>query len=369
MGATRQLPPLTGIRFIAVTMVFLYHYDYGYGKVLEAVFHQFYLGVSVFFVLSGFLICYNYGKSVAINRQFLQRYYTNRLARIVPLYFLLVTFTFVVLFIRHEGGNHLLGIYLLNITFIKGFSNSFMFTGIYPAWSLTPEMTFYFLFPFIYILINRFNWWAKQILFFWLIGLLLYFLFYLFPFKGFFHDLYFVIVATFFGRCFELFLGIKLALLFTNKQVENNRNSSGSASTVPIYTIAGGALAILIVAIQAVISPNEAAGHYNYAGLVLGQLAFPIVIAVLFFGLVTEVTWFSRLLSSSLFQILGKSSYAFFLVHTTFIADWIFLFWKENLLLLYLSVTVISILLFYFVEQPLHKLVKNFGNRKLKYAH
>jgi peptidoglycan/LPS O-acetylase OafA/YrhL len=351
----RQLPPLTGIRFIAVTMVFLFHYDYGYGKVLGAVFHQFYLGVSVFFVLSGFLICYNYGKSVAINRQFLQRYYTNRLARIMPLYLVLTTFMFVVLYFGHEGGNHLFAIYLLNITFIKGFSKSFMFTGIYPAWSLTPEMTFYFLFPFIYTLISRFNWWAKQILFFWMTGLMLYLLFYLFPFKGFFHDLHFVIITTFFGRCLEFFLGMKLALLFTNRQVKTNGNSS--VSTVPIYSIVGGTVAIAIIIIQAVISPDHAAVNYT-AGLVLSQLAFPVAVTVLFFGMLTEVTWFSRLLSASLFQILGKSSYAFFLVHTGFIADWMFVLCRDNVLLVYLSVIIISIALYYFLENPLNRWIK-----------
>src|SRR5688500_7405803 len=121
MSNIKQLPSLTGIRFLAVTMIFLLHYNTPLlGKQLYAVFNQFYLGVNLFFVLSGFLICYNYGKEASLEKTFLKKYYINRLGRIMPLYFVILTGTFIVFHIRHVGGDHLFGVYLLNLTFIKG---------------------------------------------------------------------------------------------------------------------------------------------------------------------------------------------------------------------------------------------------------
>ena len=63
--AKKELPELTGIRFIAASMVFLFHY----AEVLFPLkdrpfayyfFRQLNTGVSLFFVLSGFLITYRY---------------------------------------------------------------------------------------------------------------------------------------------------------------------------------------------------------------------------------------------------------------------------------------------------------------------
>ena len=57
-------PGLTGIRAIAAFMVFIHHYNpflesNSYLK-LRSIFGEFHVGVSLFFVLSGFLIGYRY---------------------------------------------------------------------------------------------------------------------------------------------------------------------------------------------------------------------------------------------------------------------------------------------------------------------
>jgi peptidoglycan/LPS O-acetylase OafA/YrhL len=347
-------------------MVFLAHYNYPwYGAFFRAVCYQFYLSMDIFFVLSGFLICYNYGKNVALNKPFLTWYYRNRIGRIVPLYYILVTFTFLMLYFRHEGGggSHLFGIYLLNISFIKALSASYIFTGIYPAWSLTPEMTFYFLFPFMYVLITRYNFsWWKHVLLFWAIGLLVYVFFQFYPFKGFFKDFQFMLAATFFGRCFEFMIGVHLAFLFIKWQAKKNaiNITSRVKLSVPVYTIAGSIVAIILILVLAYISPDKMGLGYSGIAQFLTVVVFPLPIAAMFFGLVTEVTWFSRLLSTSLFQVLGKSSYAFFLVHTGFIADWMFVLCRDNVLLVYLSVAIISIALYYLLESPLNKWIKGY---------
>lgn len=361
MSTPQQIPALTGIRFVAVSMVFLVHYSNpSFGVFLRAICNQFYFSMDVFFVLSGFLICYNFGKDAGLNKPFLKRFYINRIGRIIPLYYILVTFTFLMLHFRHEGGNHLFGIYLLNISFIKGLSESYIFTGIFPSWSLTPEMTFYFLFPFIHVLITRFNFsWWKQIIVIWVIGLLVYLFFQRYPFKGFFADFDFMLFVTFFGRCFDLLLGVQLAFILINWQAKNDaKNTAGnSRSTLPVYTLVGGILTIIVLVTLAHFSPDKPSTNTWFGRICLVPV-FPLLVAALFFGLATEVTWLSRLLSTSLFQVLGKCTYAFYLIHTGFIADWIALLCKDNVMLIYVSIIIVSVVLFYLVEQPLHRLIK-----------
>jgi peptidoglycan/LPS O-acetylase OafA/YrhL len=356
-ATVKHLPPLTGIRFIAVVMIFLFHYNVpAYGKYLQAAFHQFFLGVTVFFVLSGFLICYNYGKGVNLNKAFLKKYYTNRAARIIPLYFLLLTFTFIVFYIRGEGGDNLLALYLINISFLKGYSAWYMFTGIFPAWSLTPEVTFYVLFPFMYILATRFNWWWQQVVAFWVMGLLLFTFFHFFPFRGFFKGFHFFVSATFFCRCFEFILGMKLACWFRNWQLANEKRNT-PASGLPSYTLGGALICLLVIVAMAIINPNDGAA-VKPGGWVLAALVFPVGVALLLFGLLTESSWLGRLLSTAFLQVLGKSAYAFFLVHAGVISEWLLPFWNDNQLLFFISVTLLSIALYYLIEKPMNKWIK-----------
>ncbi|OQP54236.1 hypothetical protein A4H97_22325 [Niastella yeongjuensis] len=351
--STKQLPALTGLRFIAVVMIFLFHSNTpAPTSYIHAVFQQFYLGVNVFFVLSGFLICYNYGKEGELNKQFLKKYYVNRVARIIPLYYILLTCTFIILHFRRPDIVHLVGIYFLNLSFLNGFSSWYMFSGIYPAWSLTPEVTFYILFPFIYLLIVTMNWWWQQVIFFWIVGLLLVLFFFYFPFRGFFDNIHFLLLTTFFGRCFEFFTGIWLAFRFRQWQAKQVATPPPAKRSIP-YTVTGGCLSLMVIIIAALISPDKAVAQYP-VGKVLSMFVFPVSVAVLLFGLITEITWFSRLLSTSLFKVLGKSAYALFLIHGGFIADWLLSFLNLNLFLVFISLVLLSILLYYLVERPLN---------------
>jgi peptidoglycan/LPS O-acetylase OafA/YrhL len=191
-----------------------------------------------------------------------------------------------------------------------------------------------------------------------------------YPFHGFFKNFQFMLAATFFGRCFEFLIGVQLAFLFIkwNAKKDAVNTTDKAKPSVPLFTIAGSIAAIILILVLAYISPDKMGLGYSGISQILTIVVFPLPIAALFFGLLTEATWFSRLLSTPLFQLLGKSSYAFFLVHTGFIADWIFVLCRGNVLLVYLSVAIISIGIFFLVEEPLHKLVKNYRG-KLKFAH
>jgi len=150
-------PALTGIRAIAAYMVFLHHNDIFkesiFGKLIHNFFTEFHVGVTIFFVLSGFLICNRYFNQVNFN---FRDYIVKRFARIYPMYFILTTATFVYFGLMNAHFDFRdLKIYLLNITFLKGFFEVFKFSGIGQGWSLTVEESFYLLAPLFFLLIKR----------------------------------------------------------------------------------------------------------------------------------------------------------------------------------------------------------------------
>ena len=162
-------PALTGLRAVAALMVFFHHFNpispALFGPRLHYLVAELHIGVSVFFVLSGFLIGYRYlgGRQVA-----LRTYFANRFARIYPMYFLLTTITFVAICYKNGGIN--LGFitqYLLNISFLRGLFKEYLLTGILQGWSLTVEEMFYLSAPLIFWLVRRSRQWL------WVLPLLL----------------------------------------------------------------------------------------------------------------------------------------------------------------------------------------------------
>ncbi len=101
-------PNLDGLRFIAFFMVFAWHAlktPFDMLHIANPVIHQiFYLflngktGVSIFFVLSGFLITYLVLAEIAVNGSLnVERFYIRRSLRIWPLYFLILFLVFGVM--------------------------------------------------------------------------------------------------------------------------------------------------------------------------------------------------------------------------------------------------------------------------------
>lgn len=100
------LPALTGVRAIAAWMVFIHHFnplsnatnhriaaDWA-PEFLFRFFNEFHVGVTIFFVLSGFLICFRYYDNFHFTSVWFRKYLKNRVARIYPMYFLLTLLTF-----------------------------------------------------------------------------------------------------------------------------------------------------------------------------------------------------------------------------------------------------------------------------------
>jgi peptidoglycan/LPS O-acetylase OafA/YrhL len=93
-AAMREIPALTALRAVAALLVFLYHFaPRGLPYLPGVVAGQGHVGVTVFFVLSGFLITVRYYPRFARGERGLADYFVRRAARILPLYYVVLTLT------------------------------------------------------------------------------------------------------------------------------------------------------------------------------------------------------------------------------------------------------------------------------------
>lgn len=155
----RHIPQLDGVRALAIALVLLTHfwgYTPGHWFNLIAAFG--WVGVDLFFVLSGFLIT-GILRDTRDDPHHFRNFYARRSLRIFPLYFLLLTLVLVVLPLVKEmpaavmEDRWLYWLYLGNFALADGGWQLFLLDI---TWSLSLEEQFYLIWPaLIYRLTNR----------------------------------------------------------------------------------------------------------------------------------------------------------------------------------------------------------------------
>jgi peptidoglycan/LPS O-acetylase OafA/YrhL len=144
-----RLEPLTGLRGVAACSVLISHAvdtSFNYGGV--SIFHLeaerlAYFGMSLFFVLSGFVIEYNYADSFAVGPlgAATYRFFVARFARLYPLYLLSIICVFA--YIPHPYFTRWVTLSYLTLT--QSWFNMEIAT-FPPDWSISTEWFFYFAF-------------------------------------------------------------------------------------------------------------------------------------------------------------------------------------------------------------------------------
>ncbi|MGZ5193705.1 MAG: acyltransferase family protein, partial [Kaistella sp.] len=81
-------------------------------------------------------------------------------------------------------------------------------------------------------------------------------------------------------------------------------------------------------------------------------------IAPLLWGLIHERTFVSRFLSTDAMVLLGKSSYVFYLIHKGFIPILIYDYIAENVAVIFIIITALSVLMFKYIEEPLNHFIR-----------
>lgn len=139
----RRLESLTGLRALAALLVFAYHL--GIQRPDSAVLNVArygYVGVSLFYLLSGFVLSWTWRPEVSKSI-----FYWRRFARVYPLYVLVVLGT--ALMEQMQGTRPSLVAVLAAIGLVQSwFPNVEIYYGLRPVfWSLSNEAFFYLLFP------------------------------------------------------------------------------------------------------------------------------------------------------------------------------------------------------------------------------
>lgn len=355
-NTTEYFKPLTGLRALAAYMVFIMHYNcFPANSIFFAFFSQFYTGVSVFFVLSGFLITYRYMNVYSITTNWFIKYIKNRFARIYPLYFLLTTITLIVSistitnsqFTFEQIFRQNLWVYVSNLTFIRGFFNDLLFTLVSQGWSLTVEEIFYLTAPLMLYFQKKIPL-IVQSVFFCILGYVLVKMGEKITFYGFFDSDIFMLKFTFFGRAFQFICGMLMAQYVM--KIKKPKNSALFNKTYLGFIIIIASLCILTICWK----------RYSiYYSIFTDNIILSIGVALLIGGLVQEKTFISKFLSWNIMELLGKSSYAFYLIHLGVLHLALQSFGVSSILVTFFIFNVIALALYNWVESPLRKYIIN----------
>lgn len=171
-----RIEQLTFTRFIAAIFIVIFHFGKGCylfnNEYISFVFKQANIGVSYFFILSGFVMIIAYNNN---NKIFFFEYVKNRLARIYPVYLLAIFLILAIQLFREINYINL----ILNILMLQAWVPGKAITINYPGWSLSIELFFYFSFPFLFnyiykkISLRNITFW---IILFWLFSQIMFYL-------------------------------------------------------------------------------------------------------------------------------------------------------------------------------------------------
>lgn len=146
-----RLDRIDGLRALAVSGVLLIHAQMlTPTPFLAPLGHYGQLGVQLFFFLSGYIINMSWDRGGTSTAGF----YWNRIARIAPLYYLMLVLSYI--FQWCMGPDELTTAnFFWHLFFAHGYSSAYAYAGVSPMWSLTSEITFYLVFPFLNRLSTR----------------------------------------------------------------------------------------------------------------------------------------------------------------------------------------------------------------------
>lgn len=152
MNTRNDIHGLTIFRFITAFYVFLFHCNLRYkadtSEWLQQIISNGAVGMSFFFVLSGFVMAW--ASRICIK----ENYYRSRLARIFPAYLAMGAITLPFLF-EYDLTHAATYIFLFLTTTQSWFPDSFSQWNFGGSWSVSTEMFFYLTFPFLLPLVKK----------------------------------------------------------------------------------------------------------------------------------------------------------------------------------------------------------------------
>jgi peptidoglycan/LPS O-acetylase OafA/YrhL len=161
VSKAERVASLTGIRAVAALLVMATHAAYTTGKYTHGyvglVYSRMEIGVSIFFVLSGFLLFGPWVRAAAQDRPppSVARYAWHRVRRIMPAYVITVVVAYIVYHYRTAGPNpgHTWTGLVRNLTLTQPYTDNYLYSylhqGLTQMWSLAVEVAFYVVLPLL----------------------------------------------------------------------------------------------------------------------------------------------------------------------------------------------------------------------------
>lgn len=342
---------LTSLRFVFALMVFgahCYVIDDFFGAHF---FKEGFAGVSFFFVLSGFIIAYNYQEKLQEKRIARRTFWVARIARVYPLHWLTL-FVAALLgnYVTTSGGmdwfRHFFASLTLTHAYIPRADYFFSFNS--PSWSLCCEQLFYVSFPFLIPLAKN----GKQLLsLFGVMAVLLVTGVYFTPeeaIKGY----WYVNPVT---RLPDFIVGMLLFRLYV--RLKERRITSAQGSLLEIASV------VLFLAFY--LYASEVPKVYRYSC----YYWVPVSAVLLIFSLQRGIV--SRLLSRRFLVTGGEISYSFYLIHLFVLlsyAGWekdagFHVAWYLSVPVLLAVTVLLSLLSYRYFERPMNRRIKSLLNK------
>lgn len=148
----RKFPCLTAVRGIGAIMVVTTHAAFNTGEILRgwtgAVLARLDFGVTLFFILSGFLLARPVFLAMArgLPRPSIRHYFWKRALRILPLYWVVVAVALLFTPANHDLGWH---VWVRHFTLTQLYFPTLLPEGLTQMWSLCTEVLFYLLMPIL----------------------------------------------------------------------------------------------------------------------------------------------------------------------------------------------------------------------------
>ncbi len=342
---------LTSLRLIFALMVFGAH-CYVIDDIFSThFFKEGFVGVSFFFVLSGFIIAYNYQKKLQEKGITKRTFWVARIARVYPLHWLTL-FIAVILgdYVVASGGldwcRHFLASLTLTHAYIPEADYYFSFNS--PSWSLCCEQLFYICFPFLVPLTRNY----KYLLYIFCVTAILLVVGMHFTPEEEIKGYWYVNPIT---RFPDFIAGMLLFPLYERLKDKPITFRQGSLMEI-------GAVILFLTFYMCA---SEIPKVYRYSCFYW----LPVAVVLISFSLQKGIL--SRILSHRFLVVGGEISYGFYLIHLFILlsyAKWqkeagFDIAWYISVPVLFGITVLLSLLSYRYFERPMNKRVKSLLNK------
>lgn len=351
---------LVGLRFLAALIVVAFHFSKPAAGPLKNFVQNGFVGVTLFFILSGFILSYTYITEPGKIRGNKKEFWVARVARIYPMYlFSIILFAPIIFLWDHSDREQQITSGVASILLIQTWlqKNMVLWNAWNPpGWSLSVEAVFYLIFPFVCIPLSRLKNLHLALLgvIFWIASafpLIVEFLFDRVDFA-----FWYYLPLT---RIPEFIIGIISGVMWKNR-------IDKKFDAVAPYT----ALIALLALIALMCS--DVRSDYLKFGMCIPFFVLLIV------SLACERGLFVRVLSLRPIVTLGAASYSLYILHWPLWTEINYVFKKlgiqfssaDQLFWVYVAITVLaSYLCFRFIEEPASRFIRKWMSRNSSGVH